>query len=844
LVNIGKALNMGKTELSGFSKELMTAAANYAAYTGASTTEEINAVAKKFGKATLGETGELKDIGIYINTASTSFKELTKSIQETTGASEEQAKAFAITKEIINQTQHMAGAASSSMFDGFTQLTIVLDNFKEILAGVGKIFSDVFGPALYAVNSFLEIPFVKSTAAWVIAIGSLATAYISVVALLKKINDSIKTQTETTKELNLLNDLQNRQNKDYNSSLLHRSTILTQLIRKTKELMKISGHGDVFLGEFFSFKGSGLKTNLRHEFESFYKELRKAGNDQVKIDAILDEKSLLRQIQNFFRKHKMNHLLMSYSYEEETGKGKFRNDLYAKKASNPQLLEASKEFNALMLDSKNLAVELSNLSKTELIAIQNSKKFNSTIRELAAGLLAGQGPMNALFYAIANNASIINEASKKLTKSLSVLKEMSEVFILAGVAGRKFQRFMKNLFSGKLIGSLIAKIKRTFTLIWQAISGFVAGLGGVWPALALLGKFLAIIVGGFIVLHDGIKMLYNLFAGNKWNKGTITGWIADWWEGVHAAEERSKVVQETFNTIKKQVQQYNDLNAELAKIKVDRKLSFAGPIEQLKAYRKQLTDSGKEVQNISDEVKKLKDKLVQGQKELNNVKDPEQRKEIIERNKEIAEALTAKQKELIEKTKERFSIEDKIAAKQKEITDIHKQYISSLDALKDKFNKVRETFNYTYKDGKFTNDTDVAKKEVNYQKLVMARYRLLELATNKDLSSIQEQKTIQEKIFDLEMERSKLVLDEMNKEREAAINNLKAMSNIVKESVKYRQTTQAGIEASSMEAIRLLSQRQDKQNLELSPVIEQQKQIKDIESRMLVTQKQSFDSLR
>jgi hypothetical protein len=62
LVNIGKALNMGKTELSGFSKELMTAAANYAAYTGASTTEEITAVAKKFGKATLGETGELKDL--------------------------------------------------------------------------------------------------------------------------------------------------------------------------------------------------------------------------------------------------------------------------------------------------------------------------------------------------------------------------------------------------------------------------------------------------------------------------------------------------------------------------------------------------------------------------------------------------------------------------------------------------------------------------------------------------------------------------------------------------------------------------------------------------------------
>jgi hypothetical protein len=89
------------------------------------------------------------------------------------------------------------------MFDGFTQLTILLDNFKEILAGVGKIFSDVFGPALYAVNSFLQIPFVKNTAAWSIAIGSVATAYISVVALLKKINSSIKTQTDLLGKANL-----------------------------------------------------------------------------------------------------------------------------------------------------------------------------------------------------------------------------------------------------------------------------------------------------------------------------------------------------------------------------------------------------------------------------------------------------------------------------------------------------------------------------------------------------------------------------------------------------------------------------------------------------------------
>jgi exonuclease SbcC len=319
----------------------------------------------------------------------------------------------------------------------------------------------------------------------------------------------------------------------------------------------------------------------------------------------------------------------------------------------------------------------------------------------------------------------------------------------------------------------------------------------------------------------------------------MDNWIAD----VDEAQERLKTAEETFNTIKNQIKQYNDLTAELTKIKVDRKLSFAGPLEQLNAYKKQLTDSDKETQSIADEIKKLKAELVQSQKALNNAKDADTRKKLQEKSNEISTALTAKQKELIEKTKNRFTIEDKIAAKQKEITEINKTFISSLDALKDKFNKVRETLNYGYKDGKFTDNARDVQREINLEKMAEARAKLFKLYNQTDLTAMKEQKSLQEQILDLELERGKIVLSSMNKEREAAIDNLKAMSNIVKESVKNRQTTQTGIEESSMEAIRLLSQRQDKQNLDLSPMIEQQKQIKDIEQRMLMTQKQSFDSI-
>ena len=56
------AMGQSKEYVGQFSSSLSKSAADYAAYMGASSAEEINAVGKKFAKATLGEVGELKDL--------------------------------------------------------------------------------------------------------------------------------------------------------------------------------------------------------------------------------------------------------------------------------------------------------------------------------------------------------------------------------------------------------------------------------------------------------------------------------------------------------------------------------------------------------------------------------------------------------------------------------------------------------------------------------------------------------------------------------------------------------------------------------------------------------------
>lgn len=55
-------MGQSKEYVGQFSSSLSKSAADYAAYMGASSAEEINAVGKKFAKATLGEVGELKDL--------------------------------------------------------------------------------------------------------------------------------------------------------------------------------------------------------------------------------------------------------------------------------------------------------------------------------------------------------------------------------------------------------------------------------------------------------------------------------------------------------------------------------------------------------------------------------------------------------------------------------------------------------------------------------------------------------------------------------------------------------------------------------------------------------------
>lgn len=174
-----------------FSTDLAKAAADYAAWAGL---PDVNEVAKKFAKATLGETGELKDIGIVIDTQSEAFKRLTAEIQASTHASEAQAKQMAITQSILEQVGIASGSAAKQSTDLWTQAKVTLQALNEILGRIGGIFSTIFGPLLANLNAVLKFRFVQIFVAWSVSVGLVLYG-------INKLTNALRSTTKQIREL-------------------------------------------------------------------------------------------------------------------------------------------------------------------------------------------------------------------------------------------------------------------------------------------------------------------------------------------------------------------------------------------------------------------------------------------------------------------------------------------------------------------------------------------------------------------------------------------------------------------------------------------------------------------
>ena len=224
----GTATGFGGDALTKFSTDLTKLATDIAAFHAI---DDVNTVLERFGLATLGRTQGLREFGVQIDTTSQKFKDQVAAIQEATGATEAQARQMAILQEAQRQLAYTQGSAAEQINSGWQQLNNLFSNFKDILSKVGGIFSTIFAPILKMLNDILQVPFVKTVAAWTIAITALLIPLNSIAKAINKSADSLNEASLATSEFG--SNFQKTTRKNY-----HEATKFENALRRTNNLIR------------------------------------------------------------------------------------------------------------------------------------------------------------------------------------------------------------------------------------------------------------------------------------------------------------------------------------------------------------------------------------------------------------------------------------------------------------------------------------------------------------------------------------------------------------------------------------------------------------------------------
>jgi uncharacterized coiled-coil DUF342 family protein len=390
--------------------------------------------------------------------------------------------------------------------------------------------------------------------------------------------------------------------------------------------------------------------------------------------------------------------------------------------------------------------------------------------------------------------------------------------------------------------------------------------------------------------------LVNVLSGKEFFAGTFSQKVADWLysntlEGIENARrteylDKLKVDFDNINKVLK------DFEEQIRQVDFKASLENLGLEEKLQALQAELERLGGaailaqkalELANLKEEYEKLMKEanalaaplpeqkidwtpsghapfagpnlkaIEENAKRIKMLEDLEnQRRANEEARIQIQQRIEALQKEYndtLSKTSELQSqikqTQEEIQRKQEQLVQLNWKFFDELDKLNDVFSRLKETFSFGYKDGIFQDLSKDNKYFEDAYRIFDLNRHLNQLRGATDVTSLERSKKYLTEIFSLTKDRFKYEIDQLLAQRDAMISNLKAMANIVQEAAGFRTSAQASVEANSMEALELASRRfEGLRGSELSPMIEQQKQVKEIENQVLMKQHQAVGVLK
>lgn len=286
-------------------------------------------------------------------------------------------------------------------------------------------------------------------------------------------------------------------------------------------------------------------------------------------------------------------------------------------------------------------------------------------------------------------------------------------------------------------------------------------------------------------------------------------------------------VTEYTNTFKSQLLELANIENELAKTDWEEKISKLLPSNAVSAIESVLKQQVEAVNDTINQIHKIKTEMAR-----NPDKQMDYTKDLIELENKLTNQL-----------REKKSLEDRLASQQEKLNKLNREFSKALYNVSTQYLKLNEVFNYGYKNNKFGNWTADAQRQNIGDEQAGIRNKLSRLANKTDLESLKTRQSLTQRYFELIKQEDQLKLAALQEQRQATIDTLMGMKSLIGEAIKFRETAQSAVDANSTEALRLQSRtKTDINQNALTPVIEQQKQVKDIEAKMLSQQNKTLNN--
>lgn len=481
--------------------------------------------------------------------------------------------------------------------------------------------------------------------------------------------------------------------------------------------------------------------------------------------------------------------------------------------------------------------------------IRGNKDYQLNVAPLENQLRKVESSIKGLGYDIVSLIPGMKDVSwqlKEYAGALLLSKEFlksSTVYTLGAAAAEKILAIarMDATSGASILSTLFGKLGKGLKSIgiglsafWSKLSGGLAGLAGVKAAFGAIGLAagkLALVLGAVVAAFDFVRMTINLISGKDLHTGTISNWFAEWIYGIDQLEKKNKELADSNRKAFNELMKIEDLKKQLENLKLDRIIANMLPEAAIK--------------ELESKAGKIKKEIESNQWIVDNFGVAKQKGLVKANEGETDFETRARYQQMVnDGYKELWSTEDAILQKRKSLIDLNNQFAKSLDQINLNMDKVYEDFNYGYQKGKFGNYSEDQRDINRDARMSELRKRLSSLSNKQDLDSLKSQQSIQEELFKLTQEKTKYEIDSLIKQRESALNNLSIMNDLIKQTVGFRQTAQSAVEANSMEALQLTSRRYESATKsEYAPIVEQQKQVKEIERQVLLKQNQAVTTL-